>query len=415
MLTALKNIREHYIEWSIALLLFMAYFYPSKIGLAILVTALAIGFGYDKKQLRFTLNPLSVLFFCLYIAYLGGVLFTQNEEQAMKYLEYKLAFLLFPVLFSFSKKNGFRIEVIYIFMIIFSLISFIKNSIPAFECFAHYGSFPYCFLKGHLSPDIHPTYLSFLLCITILGLYSLWKKKYIHGFLFAGIFVVLSLYTILLMSLSGVIFYLFLVTFYVCFWLYRRLSLLWFSLLGVSLIGLAFVFFLKTPFLKDDVRSASAHLQKYLENPDAFVRNAPSEPGGTETRLIMWTVAWQEIAKHPFGVGTGNVDIYLGRNLVEKGKAEFAKQQYNPHNQFLQTTLEIGVFGLAILLLIVFYAIRIAIRNRHWLLLLLVLNMFFNCLFESMLQSQIGVVFYPLFMLLFIVEIKSNPLNSREP
>lgn len=415
MLTELKNIRENYIEWSINLLLLLAFFFPQKIALAVVVSAVCVIVAYTRKQLVFKLNPVAILFFSLYLAYLVGVLFTQDREQAFKYLEYKLAFLLFPLLFSFAKKGGFKMNMIYLFMIGLSLFSFVRNIVLAFKCFDHYESFPYCFIKGHLSSEVHPTYLSFLLCIAILGLYSLWKNKQVSTYFFAAVFTVLSVYTILLMSLSGVIFFLLLLLAYSITWLYKRMSLPLFTGLSVLILLLGVLFFTRTPFLKDDVNTAFRFVNNYLENPAKFVENMPAEPSGTETRLIMWTVASQEILKHPFGVGTGNVDIYLTKNLVRKGKQEFAKKEYNPHNQFLQTTLEIGIFGLLILLLILFFGIRIAVKNKHWLLLILTLNMLFNCLFESMLQSQIGVVFYPLFLLLFIVEIRSEKLIKTKP
>jgi hypothetical protein len=60
----------------------------------------------------------------------------------------------------------------------------------------------------------------------------------------------------------------------------------------------------------------------------------------------------EEVASHPFGVGSGNVDIYLGKNIRSKGNSTFADNQYNQHNQFSQTQLEIRIFGLIISLLL---------------------------------------------------------------
>jgi O-antigen ligase len=70
------------------------------------------------------------------------------------------------------------------------------------------------------------------------------------------------------------------------------------------------------------------------------------------------------------------------------------EKNYNPHNQFLQIAAEIGLFGLLFFLSILFFVVRFAMQRKDELLVFLVFSLIVNCLFESMLQRQSGIVFY---------------------
>jgi O-antigen ligase len=103
------------------------------------------------------------------------------------------------------------------------------------------------------------------------------------------------------------------------------------------------------------------------------------------------------------GVGTANVDDYLYAKLTKLKQYKLAKKYYNPHNQYLQSGIEIGVFGLAVLLLLLFKAANLAWKQRNYLSLFVVLNLAFNMLFESMLQRQSGIIFYTFWMCVLVV------------
>jgi O-antigen ligase len=142
---------------------------------------------------------------------------------------------------------------------------------------------------------------------------------------------------------------------------------------------------------------------------------------GNEVRLVMWTVTLEEIAKHPLGVGTGNVDAHLSQRLKQYGQLDLAKQdehdaiQYNPHNQFLQTGLEIGLFGLFVLLFFIVQTWRLARTYKSYLLMAVVASLVVNSLFESMLQRQSGIVFYAFWIcLLTVISVTNTKIQAQE-
>jgi O-antigen ligase len=166
--------------------------------------------------------------------------------------------------------------------------------------------------------------------------------------------------------------------------------------------------------VKIEIDSVFSALKTYISNPKKILSKKESEITGNDSRLIMWTVTSEEIAKHPFGVGTGDVDYYLNKRLQSYNLKEFATRNYNPHNQFLQITLEIGVFSLITFLLFFYFTMQFAIQNKNWILLILIINLFFNSLFESMLQRQSGIVFYVFFIVVLIASNINKKQNLKE-
>ena len=81
---------------------------------------------------------------------------------------------------------------------------------------------------------------------------------------------------------------------------------------------------------------------------------------------------------------------------------ELAKQNYNPHNQFLQIAVEIGVLGLGLFIFLLFKLLEFSRNNKNYLLFILTTGLIFNSLFESMLQRQSGIVFYSFWICLIV-------------
>lgn len=369
---------------------------------------LVILINYVRKTITFQLNKFSLLFALFYSAYAIGIIWTENMDQATKYLEYKAVFILFPFLFSFRKPTGFAMKPIYWGLILATLLSFAYGVYIGIPCYIQHFSFPYCFLKSHLSPHMHPTYMSVFALLSMVSAYFLHKEG---SFRRATLFVligVLVLYTLLLMSLAGLLSILLLGAILFLVYLKNRFSvkvMIGFTLVAISLL-VALIF--KTPFIRDDINETARATERYFKSEEQFIQQLSESPSSSETRLVMWSITCEEIAQHPLGVGTGNVDIYLGKNIRAKGNPTFADQEYNPHNQFLQTQLEIGVFGLIILLLITFGGVIYSVKKRSLLLIVLFSSLLLNSLFESMLQLQAGIIFYLFFFMIQSIADKSN-------
>jgi O-antigen ligase len=166
---------------------------------------------------------------------------------------------------------------------------------------------------------------------------------------------------------------------------------------------LFYVMVMIIPPLKSQWDDAKHFTVDFIDNPTIFLSDTTNADNGSSVRLIMWTVATQVFKEHPLGVGTANVDDYLYAKLTKIKQYKLAKKYYNPHNQYLQSGIEIGVVGLLVLIILLFRATQIAWKQRNYLLLFVVLNLAFNMLFESMLQRQSGIVFYTFWMCFLVV------------
>jgi O-antigen ligase len=160
-------------------------------------------------------------------------------------------------------------------------------------------------------------------------------------------------------------------------------------------------------------------LKSYVAHPSKFVEGKNEGLSGDQVRLVMWTVSVKAWSNNPLGVGTGNVDECLSKELKRIGQNELAKLgenreiRYNPHNQFLQIGLEIGILGLIVFLYTMVSAIRRGLFHQNWFLILLVSCLLFNCLFESMLQRQTGIVFFTFWICLLSVHSNLTPEQSE--
>ena len=182
----------------------------------------------------------------------------------------------------------------------------------------------------------------------------------------------------------------------------------------MPLIG--FIVINSIPSVQNDWKDASSNIIEYSKNPKSFVENREQSLTSSSVRIILWTAAFQIFYKHPFGVGTGNMDEFMEKELIILKQKELTKQNFNPHNQFLQTAVEIGFFGLLVFFAILFSSIYYGLKYKNYLLIIISSNLLFNSLFESMLQRQSGIIFYCfwiclLSLYLFTQEIKKVKIS----
>ena len=389
---------------------FLLSYSPKLIPIGFILVFIIAIFGLIKKKAQFVFpNKLMIAFILLYIFYVVGTLFTNNLPLALNYLEYKLSFLLIPLIFLIRPKESISLFSVSVGLIIGIIITAITSFINGIQCYNEIDYFLECFTSSYLTSE-HPTYFAVYLTLAI----ALSWYGWINNFRFFKISLVILFNIIafsmlfLGLSLSGILFALFAIGIIILILINRK----WGKLVSLStLIGaplLMALMFFSVPSIKSDMLSSFNSFKAFFQNPDEFLE-FDGEHNGDDVRLIMWSVTTQEFMEHPFGVGTGNVDYFLSKRLKKYHQMEMAKMDdtkqilYNPHNQFLQTGLEIGVFGLLILLFIVIYSIRKSIQDKNWILLILASNLAFNCLFESMLQRQSGLVFFTFWLILLSI------------
>jgi len=400
--------------WAVFLFVFLIAPKISSFILVICLLFFIIALVNNKVTFRF--HRFFIPIITLYLAYLIGAFFTDNIPEAQKLLENKLSLLFIPLLFSFDLENKNQFLRTTVLGLTFGVIlSSLYGLINAIINYSESHSI-LSFMTIGISPIHHPTYFVvfhiFSVSLVFYGYKKKWKEftiKRVIPFVFFSLLI-----QCLCLSLAGLLFLFVLIFIVILYFLREILTKKIFRIsvfvVPAVLAGITF----SIPQFEGEFNGAFKYANSYFTNPEEFIKSREGNLTGTEERLIMWTVTFQEIKKHPFGVGTGNLDVNLQNRLKFYGLTKLAEKNYNSHNQFLQTTLEIGIIGLLILVTIIGILFYQSYVLKNGLFLILGSNLFFNSLFESMLQRQSGIVFYVFWIVLLLIIFQKNNLEKNE-
>lgn len=390
-------------------IIMIAFYKLIALGIVLFIPILIV--GLVKKEFKFKVSTINLLFIGFYVLYAFYALYTRHSDWAGTYLENKLAFVLFPFIFSFVPSKLPHWNWIAKGTIAASLFLVIQGLFHSYSCSIETHSSS-CYLTTSFSYIHHPTYAAVYFTVSIFLLWYLYRQH--KNRLTLSVAISLSFVFVLAvglcMSFAGLLYLLFATGVAVLVWVKQK----WGNrMLYSALILLPVLFFIIVryePHLRGEYLNAKQFAIEYAQDPEAFIRTKKYPMSGSEIRLVMWTASMQVAKDFPGGVGTGNVDEVLATYLRRMDQQELAAMNYNPHNQYLQTAVEIGLFGLFVLFAILFIAFKEAKTRSNWLLLLITGSLFFNMLFESMLQRQSGIVFFTfaLCLLVFLDKMKMN-------
>lgn len=374
--------------------------------------------GIIKKEVSFQLNVISSLFLFFYFCYLIGIIFTSDINAGVFELEKKLSFVIFPLLLSLKFKKIWSINFAYMGFILATFLVTLYGIIMALSAWLGAGGGNWVYFSSAISPIHHPSYLAAYLTISTAFAFIGWREKLSFFSLYWIIPFTIFVIVIhgFLHSLSGTLFLLIAIFTSLLIWLRNKFRRPIFYTIIILMPLIGFIVINSIPSVQKDWKDASSNIIEYSKNPKSFVENREQSLTSSSIRIILWTAAFQIFYKHPFGVGTGNMDEFMEKELIILKQKELTKQNFNPHNQFLQTAVEIGFFGLLVFFAILFSSIYFGLKYKNYLLIIISSNLLFNSLFESMLQRQSGIIFYCfwiclLSLYLFTQEIKKVKIS----
>lgn len=141
------------------------------------------------------------------------------------------------------------------------------------------------------------------------------------------------------------------------------------------------------------------HLKRFMSD---FTKKTELEKGdaynSVNLRVEKMKSAKEVLAQNwLWGVGIGDVQDALNEEYRKRGFELGYTVNLDTHNQYLQTWIGLGIFGL--LLLVSFYAFTLweAFQVRNFLLFFLILHFGIASLSEALLITQKGIVFFSLF------------------
>ena len=362
--------------------------------------------GEISSNFKQLLKPLPLLFFAFYGIHLLALIYTSNWTEGIQKIETKLPLLVFPlILFSFPlTTRKFSDLTLKSFVGGCLLASFYCTSmawikyLETGENWMHYKNLG-SFLGFH--PTYFSIYISFALFIVLFflakkGKTMKFKQKAANVFLtswfFLFILLLSSRMTILATSLTLGI------TFLV--WMYSKQKLL--QGIIISLVAIIGLFFLgkNLPGLKIRTKVTVERVEKQNKNQ-----------GVSDPRVNLWKAAWKVIKKNPFlGTGTGDAQDELVKVYEIENYEKELSGNFNAHNQFLQTTVALGIVGGLVLLFYLLYPFWEGLRKEDYLYLMFLSLVILSFLTESFLQTQRGTLFFGFFHSFFTMRI----LNKKD-
>lgn len=358
-----------------------------------------------KKLGKLKFNPL-FLFPIFYLLHLIGLIRTEYLSEGLFNLEVKLSFLVVPVLLYFRKSFYAPKKLLTAQVFIYScIVSFLVNYTSALINYLKTNNV-YEFFYYQLAKGFHPTYLSMYIIIAMFFLSEFDAKSiflnYKYSRLIRGIvFAFFIIYTLMLVSKAAILSLLFLLSIFITL---KFLKFLKFKVLIVisvlALFSLQFLLIKNVPVVSYRFSHMSQATQTYISksdeaSPEAFI-------DGTSLRINLWKKSLKIGFENPImGTGTGGETIELNKRLESLMTNIQEKTTYNSHNQYLQTFMSLGIPGLTILVLIFIAGLKFCIRNKDILFFYFLSVFAINMLFESILERQLGIIFFVVFYSLF--------------
>lgn len=368
----------------------------------------AIFSGALLKNSAQLLHPIALFSIGLYTIYLVGLTYTGDINDGLRDVETKMTLVLFPLIFFTSpslKSNQKELA-----MLFFVGGCFVAIGIGVAVLW-YYTKYLGIYLNAKFSNQIgiHSSYFCTYLGLGVFFLVQqlLTKKKEVlslkikllYGVLiFIFMVAILNLYarmgTYVLTFLGGV--------FYLGYKFQQRhfAKGILQTLIALSLLlGLTKL-----------IPAANQALFEAVDIPSVTVeKEAPSD-----VRLNIWKASLMTFNKQLlFGHGTGDVHVELLKSYKKNQFAEGVSSNFNPHNQYLQTGIALGLLGLFFLIGTFLVAMRFAWQGQHYIYLFFVLLFAMCCLTESMLEMEKGVLFFTFFNSFFGAELLKEKTDKR--
>jgi O-antigen ligase len=382
-----------------------------KYGIQVPIILLVVAWLFAKKEIsKKALIPI-LLFASVYIFHLIAMLYTDNIDRGAKDLMQKLSLILFPIIIGTGPKltrqmrvKGMEFFVLGTLTAVF--LAFVSSAIA-------YGSSGIIseFYMSNFSPAHHPSYISFYMAMAIAMLLlrigdTTDVKKSLP--LWIAVFF-LSLSLIFPASKMGFINWALVCMIFLLKWLIlkprNRKSLA--LLLGVVIL---FALFLKFDPVASKRVGKAVEVTSQIDQP-----SNESQIESNTARLYSWSTAFTLIKENPIGVGTGDINDAMVSAYKKQGLDELAAKSLNPHNEFLQIAVALGILPALLFLFSLFYPFGKVIRNKDWIYGIFLLSVFIQFSVESMLEKQSGVIFFAFFNAYFFFSSSTEPKDLEAP
>lgn len=352
------------------------------ISTRLLIMLLLFSFFVKHDWITVILDSWNVVLFLLVL--LLGLLYSEDITTGLRVLETSFSLFAIPIIFSslsdFNEKKMNNVTYFFGAGLIAASTICLLNATLNYLQEGDTSSFFFYSLTNIIR--LQPVYFAYCLIFAItFGIYLLYYQK---SLLNPRLLITIIFYFFLTLMLTGgqtaFISLLFVFSFFILKILVEeRNSIRWtiFGMIGIMIV--------------------SMFLISLLERGDRdFILNDSWE------RFALWEAAIRAIPNIVWGVGTGDYKMVMNQYYLTHGLGQFAKENFNSHNQFIQIILANGIPGLLALLFLIFRPLYLAVKSQHSLGVLVFFPFLIYGMTEVFFGRYQGVVFFSLLHQMFI-------------
>ncbi len=386
----------------------------SNVGLVALVVFWIVKKGIAKEgfHLSFRNRNERLVFFSYLLLFFWQVItlfYTENLESGVKNLEGKLSLLVLPIVMYDLKLD---IEKWY------SLVKFYIYSLSVCTLFLLGQSTYNYFSEGYFltyhdftrSLDFHAVFYSYYIFLSLQFVFMLYRKMNLKKFekwimVASVVFSVVAL----IISASKNVIVVSILSFVVALSLRvfkqkLKAKEVLISILVVILSGLAIsqIPSIKNRYLELGKLDGIENLDK-INSGILLTHEDNVKFNGTSLRIVFWSVGIKKLLSENrlmIGLTPGDRRAIMNEEFYENGLNP-AFENYNLHNQYVQTFVEMGLIGLLLYVLLNFFYFKLAISDKNYLLLIFMIAFTIFQMTESVLERNKGIVFFIFFILFF--------------
>lgn len=365
------------------------------VGIAFLFGLAVINNEFKNNLQRFYKDKALLAFVGILLLYIFGGLYSYQMDFYWERVRLKLPFLLLPFGFGsayFLSKQNFK----YLFYLIVAcslIISFWIlggyiinfNDLAELKNAGKYISSPVNHVRFSL-------WLAFSVAISIY-FFSIENNKHIkYALLLSGIYLFIFIH---FFAVRSGIFALYLVCFsFLSDYIFSTKS--WIKGLAVmaALAVIPILAYEMVPSLQDRIEYTKWDIRQWQHNAD-ISNHSDSK------RIASWKTSINAIKYNPlFGSGTGDIKNQIEISYAEVLPQLTKKEKLMPHNQFLYVAVGLGIVGLVVFCVLLWFIYFSNGNYKNMLLLSAALILLSSFLWEATIESQLGVTIFCLFSLL---------------
>lgn len=416
--------RNNLSEWLLCIyVFFLPFFQQASVSALVLMLINILLSGNIKITIGNVFRHKIFLFLVLYYAiHVIGLLYTENFDYAFFDLGTKLSFLIVPFLFAgliLNEELLARIKLFFSAGCFVSIIISLVHSIYLYRQQQWVNDFFY----EKFSWFNHPTYITVYINIALLFLleylFTRWKKisKPSRSFvIFTGYLFIAAI--IMYSSRTGTAVAAFSLLIYSVILLKKNfirrpviITALFAVLLTTGLMYyFSLTFFNRYAELGTEMREEIEKVSEGGIKSDSTITD-----NSASSRILAWQYSLQLIKTNwLIGVGTGDIKDELVKKYNEAGWNFGAEKKLNPHNQYLHTFILLGIPGFILLMLNFIFPFYFSLKQKHGLYFLFMMIVFLNCLTESVLEVQRGILLFPFFSCLFYIAALNSTNQEKK-